>query len=56
MEDSIDERMVRSSHLDFGVAIGSKSSNQGMKTFDNNLFVPNSGNVDLGPSNGSRVT
>ena len=35
--------------------IGPKYSNQGMKTFDNNLFVPNSRNADLGASNGSRI-
>ena len=54
--ESKDEMSVRSTHLDFRAVIGPKYLNQGMKTFDNNLFVPNFGNADLGPSNGSRIT
>ena len=54
MAGSTDERMGRGPQMDFRAAIGSASSNQGMKTFDNNLFAPN--NADLGPSNGSRVS
>ena len=35
----MDEMAGKSSQMDFRVAVGSKVSNQGMKTFDNNLFV-----------------
>ena len=56
MENARRETTVLSPRMDFWVALGPKYSNQGMKTFDNNLFTPNFGNVDLGLSNGSRIS
>ena len=50
------ETTGRSSQLDFRAAVGSKVTNQGMKTFDNNLFVSKSGTIDFGASNASRIT
>ena len=56
MADARGETAVLSPRMDFWAALGPRYSNQGMKTFDNNLFTPNSENVDLGLSNGSRIT
>ena len=50
------ETAGKSSQMDFRAAVGSKVSNQGMKTFDNNLFVSKPGSADLGASNASRIT
>ena len=52
----MDEMAGKSSQMDFRVVVGSKVSNQGMKTFDNNLFVLKSGSANFGASNASRIT
>lgn len=42
--------------LDFQAALGSKSPNHGVKTFDNNLFAPDSGVAGAGVSNASQIS
>lgn len=42
--------------MDFRAALDSKSPNHGVKTFDNNLFAPDSGVAGAGVSNGSQIS
>ena len=51
MADATGETSMLIPRMDFQAALGPRYSNQGMKTFDNNIFTPNIGNMDLGLSN-----
>ena len=55
MAEAEGETATKSPCMNFREALGPKVLNQGMKTFDNNLFIQNSETVDAGPSNGSRI-